>query len=591
MKHGASSQRGPATKPGVEAASESSSKGTLQSGNDSQTSPHQKDVAVKAYKTKRRQTAVSNSERNEPGKVDNVFNNTRNKRRTKRATRLERTNGDAVSNSWAPQAVTNPSPIVSIEQQQQQQHPIGITSIHEKPRRSWLYSVIVDTKSQTLSAARYRKFVFVVTGMDVLSLILSTDQVNFGKRHHVVCFVCMETFASVCLTMEYIFRFILVPRGGKYRKLDPVSGRLRYLVSYSGVLDVLAVAPLVIQVWMVLRRLEVDLIEWSWPTAFASLLIPATSLNSSTLLQFAQFLRLLRWIRVLLQSHSSSGVALDAAYRVVYYNREVLWLAVQICLYIVLLSGILLYYLRPPESADDDFHSMAATLYLSTLLLTGQGGPTGSDLPWYTKVVVLLTSILSVAVFAIPASMITWGFEGEAARIAKRTRRRVQLKHEQNRQRPPAMPPPAASRESSIENSSGAVGESVANGSDDTDDGLSVDDVNDDGDTTDEEYLNVIANAESSTSSGDSSFERQVLATFSRGDVNGDGVLSSKEFVRLQMQIMSQNVASANSLMEPAPHSLEGLESRVATLEQLLRDQDAKLEAILNLLKHDRTGT
>jgi hypothetical protein len=93
----------PATKPGVDAASKS--------GNGSQTNPHQKDVVVKASKTKRRKRGTTSGERNESGKVDNVLNNTRNKRRTKRATRLERTDGDAVSNSWAPRAVTDPSPL------------------------------------------------------------------------------------------------------------------------------------------------------------------------------------------------------------------------------------------------------------------------------------------------------------------------------------------------------------------------------------------------------------------------------------------------------------------------------------------------
>lgn len=57
------------------------------------------------------------------------------------------------------------------------------------------------------------------------------------------------------------------------------------------------------------------------------------------------------------------------------------------------------------------------------------GGP-GGDLPWYTKSVVLLTSELSVAIFAIPASMLTWGFEAKAARMAKRARMRAREQHQ-----------------------------------------------------------------------------------------------------------------------------------------------------------------
>ena len=75
-----------------------------------------------------------------------------------------------------------------------------------------------------------------------------------------------------------------------------------------------------------------------------------------------------------------------------------------------------MYYLRPQGDdvslVDDasDFESISKTMVLSTLMLTGQGGPSGK-LPWYTQLVVLLTGIFSVAMFAIPASMLTWGFE------------------------------------------------------------------------------------------------------------------------------------------------------------------------------------
>ena len=93
-----------------------------------------------------------------------------------------------------------------------------------------------------------------------------------------------------------------------------------------------------------------------------------------------------------------------------------------------------------------DFNSLASTMYLSTLMLTGQGGPEGERkyftfyfliysilllyntklyfviiVPWYTKGVVLLTGVFSIGMFAIPASMLTWGFEAEAERVAKLT--------------------------------------------------------------------------------------------------------------------------------------------------------------------------
>jgi len=71
----------------------------------------------------------------------------------------------------------------------------------------------------------------------------------------------------------------------------------------------------------------------------------------------------------------------------------------------------------PPDTPglEDDFESIPATMYLSVMMLTGQGQP-GGQLPWYTKVIVVVTAVLATAQFAIPASMLTWGFEQEAER-------------------------------------------------------------------------------------------------------------------------------------------------------------------------------
>jgi len=81
----------------------------------------------------------------------------------------------------------------------------------------------------------------------------------------------------------------------------------------------------------------------------------------------------------------------------------------------LLVCSVGLYYSRPPVDAKDNFHSILACLYLAVLMLTGQGEPDGV-MPWYTRVVISFTAIFAIAQFAIPASMLTWGFEQEAER-------------------------------------------------------------------------------------------------------------------------------------------------------------------------------
>ena len=109
-------------------------------------------------------------------------------------------------------------------------------------------------------------------------------------------------------------------------------------------------------------------------------------------------------------------------WRVIYYNGEILYVAFNMCVFLVLITSVLMYYLRPQDPEDAEaFQSLSATMYLSAMMLTGQGGPDGY-LPWYTKGIVLVTGFFSVAMFAIPASMLTWGFEAEAERCAKKAR-------------------------------------------------------------------------------------------------------------------------------------------------------------------------
>jgi len=125
--------------------------------------------------------------------------------------------------------------------------------------------------------------------------------------------------------------------------------------------------------------------------------------------------------------HNSFIDAFDVCARVIYFNHQILLVALTMCILLMLVTATLLFYLKPGESdsdasghddGSDDFDSVLATMYLTIMMLTGQGQPEG-NLPWYTKLVCCLTAFLSVPIFVIPSSMLTWGFEAEAERLVK----------------------------------------------------------------------------------------------------------------------------------------------------------------------------
>lgn len=150
-------------------------------------------------------------------------------------------------------------------------------------------------------------------------------------------------------------------------------------------------------------------------------------------------------------------------------------------------------------------------MYLATLMLTGQGGPEG-DLPWYTKGVVLLTSAFSIGMFAIPVSMLTWGFEAEAARCAKRSR--ILSKRRRD---------------------------NIVSGDNET----STDEY-----STDEDYQRIIAGEESSDEDETSEMARAMHAAFKKGDVDGSGTISFQEFVKLSQSRTLQNLELQNKVSE-----------------------------------------
>ena len=262
------------------------------------------------------------------------------------------------------------------------------------------------------------------------------------------------------------------------------------------------------------------------------------------------FLRAFRLLRILKTNAFSK--ALSAVYRVIYYNREILWVAFILCIFMVLVTAFLMYYLRPREPTEDsaDFSSIGAAMYLSTLMLTGQGGPDG-DLPWYTKGVVLLTGVFSIGMFAIPASMLTWGFEAEAERLAARA---IQKAREKRKKTGKAGEYYSSTTSSSSSAYSGGWHSSSSL------------------DTSDEEYARVIAGDEE---------EDKLMAMFEDADADHSGSLGRSEYFRIMGEVIHKQSSGVGS--GGGEVSKEMVE-RVQKLENKVELVNRKLDKVLEIL-------
>ncbi len=253
------------------------------------------------------------------------------------------------------------------------------------------------------------------------------------------------------------------------------------------------------------------------------------------------WLRLFRLFRILKSERTAN--AFSSVYRVVWYNSEILSIALFIGLLLMMATSTVLWYLQPP-GAGEQFASIPATFYLSILMLTGQGVPDGV-LPWYTKVIVMLTAVFSVPIFVIPSSMLTWGFEAEAERLMRKKRARRRKEKEAARTGVPVA--------SSSSSSGGETSDS------------------DDSDAVWDEYEDVVlgsdgAAAENGAAAGGkggagaggiSEEERRLIKDVSRffaaADVDGSGQLSVGEFFKFT-KAMKSKTARENQRKQQEQH-------------------------------------
>lgn len=274
----------------------------------------------------------------------------------------------------------------------------------QRKRKSPLYKMLNSHSTRPI-AVYFSYFITCFIVVAVVDFVLSTDR-RF-MRHHSTALYHVEGVCSVVFLIEYLLRLFTVTESKKYR--DPICGRLKYMSTWRALIDLVSFAPFFMEF----------VIDKDLP-AFGSL-------------------RVIRIFRILKTEKYME--VMQSLKRVLWFNRHMLVTAAMLDLMFMFLTATALYFFRPgkshitDEEAAENFKSIGAAFYLSVLMLTGQGLPEGFVLPWYTKVMVMMTAVFSVAVFAIPAGIITWGFEAEAERLAWKTRETKKRKEERSERR------------------------------------------------------------------------------------------------------------------------------------------------------------
>ena len=252
-------------------------------------------------------------------------------------------------------------------------------------QRVWeLLDVSEDPQSGVADWDWVDVILLVLILLNVLAVILETVQ-SLQLRFS-TAFWAFEVFSVGVFSVEYAARIWACTADPRYRQ--PIIGRLRYVSSFGGVVDLLAILPF-----------------------YVSLAVPAAALD----LRILRVLRLLRFARVLkLARYSDSIVRMK---RVIGARRGDLGVALAAVGVVLILASSAIYYVEV-DTQPDVFTSIPAAMWWGISALTTVGYGDITPVTPLGKFLGGIIQLLGIAIFALPAGIIAAGYEEESRRNA-----------------------------------------------------------------------------------------------------------------------------------------------------------------------------
>jgi voltage-gated potassium channel len=208
--------------------------------------------------------------------------------------------------------------------------------------------------------------------LNVIAIILSTVHSISGAFHNF--FINFVIFSVIIFSIEYVLRVWSCTENRKYAQ--PYFGRLKYIFSFWGIVDLLAILPFYITIF-------------------------------TTNFGFIRILRLLRILRLFRLSRYFHAIRVIS--NVLEKKKEELILSFSFIFFLMIIGSSLMYYIEH-EAQPEVFSSIPQSLWwgVNTMTTVGYG-----DIVPITKLGKILGSFLGIAgisLFALPAGIIASGF-------------------------------------------------------------------------------------------------------------------------------------------------------------------------------------
>ena len=236
-----------------------------------------------------------------------------------------------------------------------------------------LHAVEIETKSEHF----VRVLVASLIGLSMVSVVLET--VPALEKEYSAIFYFFEVVTVVAFSIEYLLRLWTAIEIPKYDH-HAILGRLHYIVSPLGLVDLLAILPFYLP-----GLISIDL-------------------------RFIRGLRLIRLMRVMKLGHYSKSLSLIAT--VARKKRHEMGAALLIVIILLVFASSIMYYMEH-DSQPQAFSSIPASLWWGIATLTTVGYGDIVPITMLGRVFASVISVLGIGVFALPSGIFVAGFVEE----------------------------------------------------------------------------------------------------------------------------------------------------------------------------------
>ncbi|MBK9163704.1 MAG: ion transporter [Acidobacteria bacterium] len=239
-----------------------------------------------------------------------------------------------------------------------------------------IYDVLVETDDGETIDRIVAVLLMILIFLNVIAVVI--ESVESVAVRYAGFFFAFELFSVAVFSVEYLLRLWIAPLDPRYA--GAVRGRLRYALTPMAVIDLLAILPAFLPLFM-----AVDL-------------------------RMMRVLRLFRLFRLLKLGRYVDS--LDALSRVVRAKQEVLLVSTTMIVILLLFAGSLMYAAEN-EAQPDKFSDIPSALWWGIATLTTVGYGDVFPVTPIGKVLGGVIAFLGIGMFALPAGILASGFAEE----------------------------------------------------------------------------------------------------------------------------------------------------------------------------------